>query len=533
MPKLAQTLLADFGRAVKHARSTRGWELNDVARRIGEMDGGKSGTKAKPPARSFLSDIEKGKRSISPPTVGKLIHALDLPKTWLDRFLAAAPDDIDEETPTDREADRLIRMVEADETAPPTSEVLLLLLAEEWAGQRYIDPMMAYTALKGALQVAADLRAQGNLPSNASAQLQAVLRRVSELTDAGQLDEADAALKDATDRNEAEAEALFDAALQQDRLRNRPAMAAQRLVARLKSSAPPGGVFGATRDLLNEWRGCGERIGDPFDLAVALELAKLNHASASSSQLGQALLSLGNCHLVLGKRQSGEGHLNSAIAAYTAQLKICPPELQPRAWANAQLCLGSALRILGVRAGNKTNLRGAISAFTDPLTVYTLDAAPMDWAKTHNSLGNALRALGTHELDRVSLLAAITAYTAALTIFTTEVAPMDWAMTQHNLADTFLSLHTLEKTAIWLDRAEDAFRKALVQYTTDQAEYHWANSYHCLGKVYLARFRMTGDRVQLDLARHHLTEARVVFALDPNNITLNDFDRLLAEIAAA
>jgi len=259
LPKLAQDLRNEFGRAVKHARSKKGWELNDVANRIAEMDSGRSGTTTKPPARSFLSDIEKGKRSISPPTVGKLIHALDLPENWLDRFLDAAPDQADEETSKDQETERLLRLVERDETAPDTSEPLLLLLAEEWAQQSFVDATSAYTALRGALQAAADLKAQGALPANSSDQLQAVLQRVSALNDQGLIEDADAALQDATQRNKAEAErnaaeaeALFDAHLKQDRLRNNPAAAAARLIARLRAAAPPGGVFNATRHLLKE-----------------------------------------------------------------------------------------------------------------------------------------------------------------------------------------------------------------------------------------------------------------------------------------
>jgi transcriptional regulator with XRE-family HTH domain len=75
LPIVAQTLFIDFGKAVKRARSLKGWELNDVANRIAQAETGNPGSKAKAPGRSFLSDIEKGKRQISPPTVGKLIRA--------------------------------------------------------------------------------------------------------------------------------------------------------------------------------------------------------------------------------------------------------------------------------------------------------------------------------------------------------------------------------------------------------------------------------------------------------------------------
>ena len=302
--------------------------------------------------------------------------------------------------------DRLIHLVESDTTAPATAEPLLLLLAEEWAGKDFTDPSTAYTALRGALQAAADLKAQGALPSNSSAQLQAVLRRVSDLNDAGLPEDADAELEQATrrnraeaQRNAAEAEALFEAQLKQDRLRNRPKATAERLIAHLKATAPPGGVFRATDDVLVEWKERGEQMGDPFDLAVALDLARLNHARAKGPQLGQALLSLGNCHRALGERQLGGGHLTRAMRAYTDALKEFPRKQQPENWATTQNNLGNALQTLGAREGDSARLHAAIAAYTAALTVYTPEAAPMDWAMTQNNLGNALQALGEREGD--------------------------------------------------------------------------------------------------------------------------------------
>lgn len=96
-----------------------------------------------------------------------------------------------------------------------------------------------------------------------------------------------------------------------------------------------------------------------------------------------------------------------------------------------------------------------------------------------------------------------------------------------------LSLHAARKTVDWLDKAEAGFGNALKIWTRDQTEYHWADSYGGLGKVSLARFRLTGDRAHLSVARKHLTEAREVYAADPDNVALNDFDRMLAEIDAA
>ena len=471
MPKVAQALLEEFGRAVMHARASRGWKLNDVANSVAEMDSGRSGTKTKAPAQTFLSDIEKGKRSISPHTVGKLIHALDLPEGWLQRFLDSAPDATDEETPKDREAERLLRLVAQDDTAPATAEALLLVLAEEWAQKSFTDPADAYTALRGALQTAQDMKDQIDRLHNMDDRLAAVLRRVAEMNDRGETDAAGQELDAAIKAKEGELDALHEAALQQDRLRNRPKAAADRLIARLKAAAPPGGVFRATAGLLDEWGERGERMGDPFDLAVALDLAHLNHARASKPQLGQALLSLGNCHTAVGTRQSGGGHLTRAVRAYTDALKEFPSKQQPENWAMTQNNLGVALRTLGAREGDSARLQAAIDTYTAALTVYTPEAAPMDWAMTQMNLGGALQTLGTREGDSARLQAAIDAYSAALIVYTPEAAPMDWAGTQHNLAIACLSFHDLDRNEDWLNKAKDSFGNALKKRTREAGEY--------------------------------------------------------------
>ncbi len=526
-------MLDEFGRAVKHARSLRGWQLSDVSNRIAEMDRTKPGQKVTAPAITFLSDIEKGKRSISPPTVGKLIHALDLSENWLTRFLADAPDEADEETPKDREAERLIRRAEADPDAPETPEALLILLAEEWSGQRFTDPSLAYNALKAAIRTAAEMRAQGALPSNISAQFQAVMRRVSELNDAGQMDEADAALQDASERHAAEGEALFEALLKQDRLCNRPEAAAKRLIKRLKDSAPAGGLFAAVSRLITETRERGDQQGDPFDLSLALELANANLQRAKGSQLVSASTSLGNCHLALGERRAGGGHLTRARNAYDDAQRMTSRQRDPQTWAIAQDNLGNALLRLGERTADPTLLEKAIAAHRAALSFRTPQTTPMDWATSQNNLGAALQSLGGRTADPALLEQAIAAHRTALTVRTPQSTPMDWATSQHNLAMACLALHAVNQSRDLLDKAEEGFANALTIRTRDHAEYLWADSHGGLGRVALARFRLTGDRSQLDIARTYLAEARRVYALDPDNVMLADFDRYLAEIDAA
>lgn len=565
---------------MKHARSLRGWQLSDVSNRIAEMDRTKPGQKVTAPAITFLSDIEKGKRSISPPTVGKLIHALDLPESWLTRFLTDAPDEADEETPKDREAERLIRQAEADPNAPDTPEPLLILLAEEWSGQRFTDPSLAYNALKSALQAAADMRAQGALPSNISAQFQAVMRRVAELNDAGQMDEADAALRDARERNEAEGEALFEAELKQDRLRNRPAEAAKRLIKRLKDSDPAGGLFLAVSRLINETRERGKQQGNPFDLHLALDLAEVNRSRAKGPELPVALTDLGNCHLALGERQASGGHLTrarnahadslrlksrrrdplswsvsqsnlgnalqtlgertadsalleQAISAHRAALTVRTPEATPMEWANSQNNLGITLRVLGERTADPALLKQAIAAHRAALTVRTPKATPMDWAKSQNNLGNALQTLGERNADPALLEQAIAAHRAALTVWTPETTPMDWAISQNNLGLCLRWLATVTRNAALLDEPAAAYAAALTKRTRDDAPFFWAQTQWNLADLALARHALAPDPAHLATAQAHLDLAREVFAQDGNDHQLAECDRLQALIDAA
>jgi len=482
--------------------------------------------------KSFLSNIEKGKREIGALTVGKLIKALDLSESWIDKFLEAEVTPDAEETKLDLAADRLMRLAEQDPTAPPATEPLLLLLAEEWAQKSFTDPQTAYTALRGALQAGADLKAQGSLPSNASDQLQAILRRVSELNDAGQLEDADAALAAASERNSAEAEALFSAHLKQDRLRNRPDAAAQRLIARLRGAAPPGGVFNATRGLLHEWREEGERLGDPFRLHVARALALANHHDKGPRR-ALSLADLAGCQLALGQRDADPKYLRAAEKNFAIARDLCAKQKDWQNWAAVQNSLGIALRNLGQREGDTARLDQAIAAFQAALPIYTPKAAPMDWAMTQNNLGTALNELGKRECDTARLHQAVAAYQAALTIHTPEAAPMKWAKTQNNLGIALRWLGTLGGGVEHFDAAQAVYDACLTIHTRDANSFDWAKTQWNLADLALARHALVPDPAHLDTARRHLALARQVFAEDEDTHQLAECDRLLAKIDAA
>ena len=284
------TVWEEFGIAVAKARAARKWTLQQLAHAAFGND----------ERKGYVSQIEKGKTRLQARTVQKLADALKLPGSVTDPVFRADLPAADEADKVDRDAERLIRLVERDASAPSTAEALLITLAYEFAQGPHLNMQTAYNGLRAALQAAADFKARGEMPQNSDDQLQAVMREVSRLNDLGQRDEAAGALDEALQRADAARDAIVTLQLDQDRIRDVPDAAASRLIARSKASAPPGGVWAATRDLIEEWREKGETQGLAFDLQVARHLAKQNLARARGAQQSVSLDDLANCQLRLG-----------------------------------------------------------------------------------------------------------------------------------------------------------------------------------------------------------------------------------------
>ena len=520
LSKVAQQDLEEFGRAVKRARSLRGWTLDQLAGSILPI-----------PGKSFLCNIEKGKRDIGPLTVGKLIKALALPESWIDRFLNAEISPDAEETAQDRGAEKLLRMYDRDATAPQTAEDLLIGLAQDQAGQPFLDAWAAYAALKSMLEDAAALKAQGLLPSNTGDQLSIILRRVSDLNDQGLREEAGEALEDAIKRNDAEAEALFNAALKQDRIRNHPADAAARIIANMKRSAPPGGVFNATRDLIREWNERGGALCLLFDLKVALHLAKHNHSRAKGHQQRDALFYLGLCQARVGERSLEDRYLRAAVQRFTEFLKLITRGSDPLNWAIAQNCLGNVFSALGRRSRNAERLEWAVTAHSEALTEWNQAQNPEGWAIAKNNLGSALQALGELEGSTTRLELAIIVFSDVLKVSTLASSPTDWAIAQNNLGLALRWLGELTHDPAIFDRASSAYAFCLQERDRETTPFLWAVTQWNLADLALARFDLSPDQSLLATARSHALEAREVFAEGSDHQTAK-CDALLAQIAA-
>ncbi len=543
--------LREFGNHVREARVRKGWTLEALAQTALNN----------PERKGYVSQIENGKRPLSALTIGNLARVLDLPES-VTRPLLFAPAQEDEVTREDRVAENLIRRNDADPAAPQ-AEALVIALAYEFAGGRFLDLSTAYTGLRNALQTAADMRAELDRLHNLDDRLAAILRRVADLNDQGLREEAGEALDAAIKAKEAELEGLHEAALKQDRLRNNPATAAKRLIARLRASAPPGGLFNAIQNLVIQTREQGERLGDPFDLALALELARINLDRAKRLQIAAALNDLGNCHRAIGETQSGGGHLTRARNAFEKALTITPRQRNPHDWAIFQTNLGSALSELGIRnadysllsqainahraclqvwtknvgpldwamaqnnlgtalqeLGHRTDdadlMQWAVEAHRATLTVYTSQTAPNEWATSQNNLGVALQYLGKHCADPALLRQAMDAHFAALTVRTQKAAPMEWAASQNNLGFALRWLGEVAGDFAIVEDAASAFAASLIQRTREIVPFFWAQTQWNLADLALARHALTPNATHLDTARHHLALAREVFSEDGN-----------------
>jgi hypothetical protein len=185
--KVSPEDLKAFGLAVKHALSLETWTLDELGAAIDP-----------PVGKSFISKIEKGRKgALNSRTVGRFIKALEMDEAWIDKFLDTDTTDESDETPAERDADRLIQMVTRYETIPQSSEHLLILLANQHAEGHYTDQSTTFVGLTKALEAAESIRKRGKMsPDNTGSQLNAVMAEVAKLNAEGALDETNDLLDD-------------------------------------------------------------------------------------------------------------------------------------------------------------------------------------------------------------------------------------------------------------------------------------------------------------------------------------------------
>ncbi len=300
MPKIDPDILKNFGKAVKRARTLLGWDQPTL------------GGKINPPVgASFISKIEKGrKETLDARTVGRFRIALNLEEAWIDKFIDAEEIADSLETKAEREADLVIDRLRREGMTDGTSDDLLIQLANNFTEGDHKDRDTAYLSVKAALETLKVSEKIAQLAGNADAQFAALMDEVDALNNKGEFDLAQdklaqqsAWLREEKDRLNRLSELQLEKELNQDRLRNRPDLAANRIVRNLREF-PKGKLFWSIRTKGMEWRVQGDNAGDVFALQVALALAQGNYERVERKKplAAAALYDLGWCHLRLAER---------------------------------------------------------------------------------------------------------------------------------------------------------------------------------------------------------------------------------------
>lgn len=543
MAKVEQTVLIAFGNAVSDARIAKGWKHKELSQKM------PSGID-----KSHFSNIENGNRSgISPVTVSRLVNALDMDKRWIDCFTKGAAIPTIAALPSTQEsnqraltAERLEAKALNDPSVPPIADTLLKTLAYEFAGGDYLDLHTAYTNLRQALEAAENIRKRGEMPpDNTGSQLNAVMAEVSKLNDQGALDKADALLdaeedrmrelqKAERDRMEQQAQALLTQRIDQDRLRNRPDLAAERIIRNLREF-PQGQLFSAVDARALEWRDKGDKAGGMFALRVALALAQGNHDRAQTKKplAGPALFTLGWCHLSVGERSIGDQHLIAARRAFKAAVQKTNEAKEPFNWSGRLSGYGLTLREMGARQKAPVLLAQALTAQRHALKVamqVKSDSLRYHW----NSLGRILRSLGEVTNDADTLREAETAFTTSLALASENKAkdPLDWEAYQNNLALSQRWLGAVTEDVAKLQEARDGYAACEALRFEGDAPFVWARLQWNIADLALARYRLNPDPALLTEARNYVARARAFF-VDGSDYQTERCDALIAEIDAA
>ena len=519
----------ELGFAIRQARLGRGWSIGDLA-------GHALGNEAR---KGYVGQVEKGARNLSPETIDKFDQTLDLPADIVKAAQMAPPParDNQEESANlekvDQVAEKLIAKAQADDIGAVTGERLLFDLSYDFAEGQHKDLFTAYKGLRAALEAAEQLKAQGNMPQNTSSQLDAVLRRASEMNEAGDRDGAAEYLAAEEKRLDAESEALFSAQLKQDRVRNRPDLAAKRLY---KDTARKAHEAGKKRlfeidELAIEWSENGNKSGDMFTLQVALELAKTNIDAASGKNAVSALNTLGNCHLRLAERSPKEGLLKAAQNAFQAAVRKTSKPEHPINWAAYQSGLATVLEEIGRRNRDDAILRRSVSAFRAVLEVDEKHKNPLI-KYTWNNLGIALMNLGELTADPVPLEEALTCLANALSLKDKTTDPIDWESTQNNRGLALRWLGAITDDLEILDEARQAYDECEALNLHGEAPVRWAVNQWNIADLALARSALDPDPALLVEAREYVTRARDFF-VEGSEYQTQRCDELIARIDAS
>jgi tetratricopeptide (TPR) repeat protein len=461
--------------------------------------------------------------------VGRFIIALDLDESWIDKFLDVEETEDGGETKAEREADQVIDRLRHE----GAGDDLLIQLANNFTEGEHKDRETACRSVRAALAELAANKDIAAMAGNADARFAALIREVDRLNNEGDFDEAARRLDDEQDRQEQVAELHHKKQLSQDRLRNRPDLAAERIIKNLRQFPQAGKLFWAINDKADEWNDQGDKAGDLFALRVGLEIAKSNYENhkTRSGLAAAALLTLGWCHLRLAERSTNERHLKVAHNAFEASVQKTPKAREPLNWSTRQHGLGLALLEMGERAADVDLLRQSMSALRVALDI-DIKHKSKNIRAGWDSLGISLSALGELTRDPSTLAEAVDALRTALALRDSKADQLDWARTQSNLAlaQRYLGDVTDDRTMLNTARQGYGACEAL-DYQTG-APFIWARLQWNIADLSLVRYRLDPDPALLSEAKTHVTAARAFF-VDGSDYQTERCDDLLTKIKTA
>ncbi|WP_216822436.1 tetratricopeptide repeat protein [Pseudophaeobacter sp. EL27] len=397
------------------------------------------------------------------------------------------------------------------------NESFVVALAFRYAEGSQQDFAAALRGLEHALEIAAEERERGKLPTNTDDAVNAIIVQVDALNESGQIETAAALLAEEELRAQAGLIRLYDKGISQAVLtRDVQAAVTYELKKLPMESSEPEDSYRNHCDVYNEWYTRGAQKGLNFDVEVAIALMQhmVTRFREDQDKKGVCLGNLGVALQTLGARESGTARLEEAVTALRAALKELTRDRAPLHWATAQMNLGVALQTLGGRESGTTRLEEAVTAFRAALKELTRDRAPLDWATAQINLGNALQTLGARESGTVRLEEAVAAYRAALEKKTRDREPLVWAVTQLNLGAVLQILGARESGTARLEEAVTALRAALKELTRDQAPLDWATAQMNLGAVLQTLGERERDTARLEEAVTALRAALKEFTRD-------------------
>ena len=530
MPKIDPDILKDFGRAVKRARTLKTWDQPTLGGKFEPAVGA-----------SFISKVEKGrKEALNSRTVGRFINALDLDQGWIDKFLDAEESAEAEETKAEREADKVIARLKREGATEGTTDDLLIQLANNFTEGDHKDTETAYRSVRAALETLQANKNISALAGNADAQFAAIMEEVDALNAdaefdlaAERLEEQAKALEQEKERLTRLAELQLEKELSQDRLRNRPDLAAKRLITDIERQAPAGGVFRAVDRLAFEWIEDGDKAGDMFALRAALAMSKANYERVEGKRplAAAALATMGWCQFRLAERSSNEGHLKAAKNASQAALDRTNKREEPENWATRSDRLGATLQEIGRRNEDPTILQLAVEAHGNALSMRKKTQS--DYIRyTWNGLGIALQTLGEFTRDADMLREAEQALSTALAQKGRDADPIDWGLTQNNLALAQRWLGEVSEDLAKLDEARSGFAACEELEFEGEAPFNWATLNWNIADLALAQFALDPDPKLIEEARDYVGRARDFF-VEGSEYQTRRCDELLARIDAA